>query len=119
MVEAADRIIAVSEGMREDICGFRVDPDRMRWSTRPSRRMPQPPARRALGRLDPRPYVLFVGRITEQKGLDLVEAAAALPPGAGGPRARPRHARDQARLRRTVEGRTNLGGSARCCPSTR
>ncbi|MGC5075849.1 glycogen synthase [Agrococcus sp. DT81.2] len=85
--EAADRVIAVSDGMRADILRSypALDPDRVvtiyngidldAWS-------PNPDADRAreLG-LDPdRPSVVFVGRITRQKGLPhLLRAASALP----------------------------------------
>jgi glycogen synthase len=85
-VEAADRVIAVSAKMRDDILAhFRVDPakvvvihngidpDRYRRTER----------RDALERLGVRdPYVLFVGRITDQKGIfHLLEAATKLPAG--------------------------------------
>ena len=85
-VEAADRVIAVSRRMREDILQhFRVDParvvvihngidpDRFRRTER----------RDALERHGVRPpYVLFVGRITDQKGIfDLLRAAPRLPAG--------------------------------------
>jgi glycogen synthase len=83
-VESADRVIAVSARMREDILShFRVDPrrvvvihngidpDRFRRTER----------RDALARRGVRPpYVLFVGRITDQKGIfHLLEAANKLP----------------------------------------
>jgi glycogen synthase len=85
-VETADRVIAVSRGMRDDIVQhFQVDParvvvihngidpDRFRRTDR----------RDALERLGVRPpYVLFVGRITDQKGIfHLLEAAPRLPAG--------------------------------------
>ena len=76
-IEAADAVIAVSDAMRADIVATYagVDPARVNvihngvdtdayWPN---------PARDALDRLgvgDGRPYVLFVGRITRQKGLD-------------------------------------------------
>ncbi|MET4100176.1 starch synthase [Agrococcus sp. UYP10] len=85
--EAADRVIAVSDGMRADILRSypALDPERVitiyngidleDWA-------PNPDADRAreLG-LDPaRPSVVFVGRITRQKGLPhLLRAASALP----------------------------------------
>ncbi|GEK81252.1 glycogen synthase [Agrococcus baldri] len=85
--EAADRVIAVSNGMRADILRSypALDPERVvtiyngidleAWS-------PNPDADRAreLG-LDPEhPSVVFVGRITRQKGLPhLLRAARALP----------------------------------------
>jgi starch synthase len=85
-VETADRVIAVSEQMRVDILGHfavdpkkvvvihnGIDPDRFRRTER----------RDALERHGVRPpYVLFVGRITDQKGIfHLLEAAPQLPAG--------------------------------------
>jgi glycogen synthase len=85
-VEAADRIIAVSEKMREDILAHftcdpprvvvihnGIDPDKFRHTD----------ARDHLDRLGVKsPYVLFVGRITDQKGIfHLLEAAKLLPAG--------------------------------------
>ena len=84
----ADRIIAVSNGMRADILRAypELDPDKVVtvyngidldvW-----RRNDDPEAARALG-IDPeRPAVVFVGRITRQKGLPyLLRAARQLPP---------------------------------------
>jgi glycogen synthase len=85
-VEAADRVIAVSRKMRDDILAHfdadpakvvvihnGIDPDRFRRTER----------RDALDRLGVRPpYVLFVGRITDQKGIfHLLEAAPLLPAG--------------------------------------
>lgn len=86
--EAADRVIAVSDGMRADILRSypSLDPEKVvtivngidleDWA-------PNPDADRAreLG-LDPdRPSVVFVGRITRQKGLPhLLRAARQLPP---------------------------------------
>jgi starch synthase len=86
--EAADAVIAVSAGMRADILRSYpdVDPERVRvvhngidpqrWS-----RVDDPDTARTLG-IDPdRPSVVFVGRITRQKGLPyLLRAAASLPP---------------------------------------
>ena len=84
-VESADRVIAVSEAMRADVLRHfsidsgrvvvvhnGIDPDVFARTER----------RGVLEGLGIRePYVLFVGRISEQKGLfDLVEAASALPP---------------------------------------
>jgi alpha-maltose-1-phosphate synthase len=85
-VEQADRIIAVSEQMRADVLAhFRVDPARVvvihngvdADTYYPSER------RDVLARHRiPSPYVLFVGRISEQKGIfQLLEAAASLPEG--------------------------------------
>ena len=85
-VEAAHRVIAVSEGMRDDIVRHfdvdpakvvvihnGIDPERFRRTDR----------RDALARRGVKePYVLFVGRITDQKGIfHLLEAAPALPAG--------------------------------------
>ncbi|WP_345480231.1 glycogen synthase [Amnibacterium soli] len=86
--EAADAVIAVSRGMGDDILRSypRVDPARLhvvyngidleQW--KPNH---DPDLVRSLG-VDPdRPTVIFVGRITRQKGLPyLLRAAAALPP---------------------------------------
>lgn len=115
VVESADRIIAVSGQMREDILRhFRVDsarvavihngvdPERYRRTAR----------RQALDRLGVRPpYVLFVGRITDQKGIfDLVEAAPALPAGVQVVlcASAPDTPEIEARLRRTVDGRPEI-----------
>src|SRR5581483_5398797 len=85
-VETADRVVAVSGRMREDILRHfavdparvvvihnGIDPDRFRRTER----------RDALARHGVRePYVLFVGRITDQKGIfDLLAAAPRLPAG--------------------------------------
>jgi glycogen synthase len=85
-VEAADRVIAVSAKMREDILEHfecdpervvvihnGIDPDKFRHTER----------REHLDRLGVKaPYVLFVGRITDQKGIfHLLEAAKRLPSG--------------------------------------
>ena len=86
--EAADAVIAVSAGMARDIlrCYPDIDPERVkvvhngidldRWQ-----RVEDPDVVRGLG-VDPdRPSVVFVGRITRQKGLPyLLEAAKRLPP---------------------------------------
>ncbi len=110
-VEAADRVIAVSEAMRADVLRHfsldaarvvvvhnGVDPEIYRRTRE----------RGALERLGIRePYVLFVGRVSEQKGLfDLVEAARALPAAATVVicAAAPDTPELQARLARAVEG---------------
>jgi starch synthase len=86
--ESADAVIAVSHGMRADILRSypTIDPakvrvvhngiDLERWH-----RVDEPDTVRALG-VDPdRPSVVFVGRITRQKGLPyLLAAARRLPP---------------------------------------
>ena len=85
-VEAAHRVIAVSHKMREDILAhFEADPARVvviHNGIDPDLFKPTE-ARDALARLGVRPpYVLFVGRITDQKGIfHLLEAARQLPPG--------------------------------------
>ncbi len=86
-VEAAAAVVAVSTAMRDDVlrCYPRLDPDRVHvvhngidtseWTP-----VHDPERVRALG-VDPeRPSVVFVGRITRQKGLPhLLRAAADLP----------------------------------------
>ena len=85
-VEAAHRVIAVSHKMREDILAhFRADPARVvviHNGIDPDQ-FRRTEARDHLDRLGVRsPYVLFVGRITDQKGIfDLLEAAPRLPAG--------------------------------------
>jgi alpha-maltose-1-phosphate synthase len=87
-LEMADAVIAVSDEMRRDILRhFRIAPERVHVipngvdtdTYRPV------PGRERLARfpLDPtRPYVLFVGRISRQKGiLHLIHASPALDPG--------------------------------------
>jgi starch synthase len=82
-MEAADAVIAVSQGMRQDVlsCYPDVNPDRVHvihngidpevYQPRPS---PETLAR--LG-IDPsRPFAFFAGRMTRQKGLHLLLAAA-------------------------------------------
>ena len=86
--EAAAAVIAVSGGMREDVLGCYpgLDPDRVHVIYNgvdadvyaPT----SDPATLIARGIDPdRPYVIFVGRITRQKGvIHLVNAARALPP---------------------------------------
>ncbi|MEU8892789.1 glycogen synthase [Streptomyces sp. NPDC048442] len=89
-VEAADAVIAVSRGMRTDIldCYPTLDPAKVRVVHNGiDTTLYQPTeATDVLERigLDPeRPYVLFVGRITRQKGVPhLLRAARALDPAA-------------------------------------
>ncbi|WP_326613641.1 glycogen synthase [Streptomyces scopuliridis] len=89
-VEGADAVIAVSRGMRDDIlaCYPSLDPDRVRVVHNGiDTRLYRPDRGTAvLDRIgiDPdRPFVLFVGRITRQKGVPhLLRAARALDPGA-------------------------------------
>ena len=85
--QQADRVIAVSHGMRADILRVYPDLDPERVTTIHNgidlgawHRVGDPDRARELG-LDPdRPAVIFVGRITRQKGLPyLLRAAAQLP----------------------------------------
>src|SRR5690242_4452050 len=86
--ESAAAVVAVSHGMRADVLRSYpdVDPDRVHVihngiDTSAWARRDDPDAVRALG-VDPdAPSVVFVGRITRQKGLPyFLRAAAALPP---------------------------------------
>ncbi|MGF3055170.1 glycogen synthase [Microbacterium sp. YY-01] len=86
--EHADAVIAVSNGMRRDIerCYPDIDRDKIHVihngiDTKKWRPVDNPDFLRSLG-IDPdRPAVVFVGRITRQKGLPyLLRAAALLPP---------------------------------------
>ncbi|MGE5598180.1 MAG: glycogen synthase [Bacteroidota bacterium] len=83
---AADLVIAVSAGMREDVIRtYPVPPERVRVvhnGIDPGRFKPDP-GRDALARRGVRePYALFVGRVSRQKGLDvLLDAAPHLPEG--------------------------------------
>lgn len=82
-LEGADAVIAVSEGMKADVlaCYPGVDPQRVHVihnGIDAEEYRPQP-SRTILERygIDPdRPYALFVGRITRQKGVHLFLAAA-------------------------------------------
>ncbi len=87
-VEGAAAVIGVSQAMRTDVLRSYpgVDPDRVHVvhngiDTDEWRPVHDPDRVRALG-VDPdRPSVVFVGRVTRQKGLPhLLRAAAALPP---------------------------------------
>lgn len=80
-VEAADRVIAVSEGSRREILEcYRVDPERVRVihngiDTQVFRKVDPSETLRKYGIPADRPYLLFVGRIVAQKGvLHLVRA---------------------------------------------
>ena len=128
--EAADAVIAVSAAMRDDILRSypAIDTDRVHvvhngidtddWSP-----VPNPDRVRELG-VDPdRPSVIFVGRITRQKGLPLfLRAAAQLPPGgaARAVRRSPRHRGDHGRgaagwSTASPPSATAWCGSRRCC----
>jgi glycogen synthase len=86
-IEAADAVIAVSQEMREDVLRlFEVSPEKVvvignGVDTDEYRRTASQAALARYG-IDPaRPYVLFVGRISRQKGiLHLVRAIPDLPP---------------------------------------
>jgi starch synthase len=86
--EGADAVIAVSEGMRQDVLRSypSIDPDKVKVvhngiDTQLWQRNRDPETVRRHG-VDPdKPAVIFVGRITRQKGLPyLLRAAAQLPP---------------------------------------
>lgn len=83
-VEQAERVIAVSAGMREDVLAhFSVDAERVRviHNGVDATAFRRTDRREALAHHGVRPpYVLFVGRISEQKGIfHLLEAATRLP----------------------------------------
>lgn len=114
-VETADRVIAVSRGMRDDILRhFRVDPDRVVviHNGIDPERFRRTGARDALERHGVRPpYVLFVGRITDQKGIfHLLDAAPRLPPGVQVVlcASAPDTPEIEERLRRAVPGHPNV-----------
>lgn len=88
---AADAVIAVSRGMRDDVLDAypELDPARVHVvgngvDAQAYRPVHDPDVVRSLG-VDPdRPYALFVGRITRQKGvMHLLRAAEQLPADAG------------------------------------
>jgi starch synthase len=88
---AADAVVAVSAGMRDDVLTVypELDPARVHVvhngvDAGAYRPVEAPEVVRGLG-IDPdRPYALFVGRITRQKGVPhLLAAAEQLPPDAG------------------------------------
>jgi glycogen synthase len=89
-IESADAVVAVSQGTREDVLRlFHVDPARVHVihnGIDPDfyHRVAETDALARLG-IDPTiPYVLFVGRITRQKGIvHLVRAIHHLDPGIG------------------------------------
>jgi starch synthase len=114
-VESAHRVIAVSHKMREDILAHfnadpsrvvvihnGIDPDLFKHTDR----------REALDRLGVRePYVLFVGRITDQKGIfHLLEAVPQLPAGVQVVlcASAPDTPEIEERLRRAVAGQPNV-----------
>jgi starch synthase len=90
-LEAADAVVAVSAGMRDDVlaCFPAVDPAKVRVIHNGIDAAEYAPGGdvevlHKLG-VDPsRPYVMFVGRVTRQKGIGhLLDAAAAIDPAAG------------------------------------
>lgn len=88
---AADAVVAVSSGMREDVLAVypELDPARVHVvrngvDAQAYRPVHAPDVVRGLGVEPDRPYALFVGRITRQKGLaHLLAAADQLPADAG------------------------------------
>ena len=115
VVEAADRVIAVSGRMREDILAhFQVDPARVvviHNGIDPAQ-FRRTEARDVLACRGVRePYVLFVGRITDQKGIfHLLEAAPKLPPGVQVVlcASAPDTPEIEARLKRALPGHPNI-----------
>ncbi len=89
-VEAADAVVAVSDGMRADVLEVypAVPPERVRVIRNgiDTQEYTPDPGTDVLAKygVDPgRPYVLFVGRVTRQKGVPvLLRAAASLDPAA-------------------------------------
>jgi len=82
-IEAADAVIAVSQGMRQDVltCYPKVNPDRVNVihngvDPEVFRPLRSEATLAKLGIEANRPYALFNGRITRQKGLHLLLAAA-------------------------------------------
>jgi starch synthase len=87
-LEMADAIIAVSEGTRNDVLKyFNIHPEKIRIiynGIDPSEyfKVDAGPALKRFGISGERPYVLFVGRITRQKGIIyLVDAVRHMEPG--------------------------------------
>jgi len=82
-IESADAVIAVSQGMREDVltCYPKVSRDRVHVihngiDAEVYKPTPSDPGLKKLG-VDPEvPFALFAGRVTRQKGLHLLLAAA-------------------------------------------
>jgi starch synthase len=82
-IESADAVIAVSRGVRDDVmnCYPAVDPDRIHVihngiDPEIYRPQPSPETLNRFGINPSRPFALFNGRITRQKGLTLLLAAA-------------------------------------------
>ena len=115
VVEAADRVIAVSGRMRDDILAhFGADPARVVviHNGIDPERFRRTEQRDALDRLGVRPpYVLFVGRITDQKGIfHLLDAVPRLPAGVQVVlcASAPDTPEIEERLRRAVPGHPNV-----------
>jgi len=114
-VESAHRVIAVSHKMREDILAhFDADPSRVvviHNGIDPDQ-FKRTEARDALDRLGVKPpFVLFVGRITDQKGIfHLLDAVPRLPAGVQVVlcASAPDTPEIEERLRRAVQGRPNI-----------
>lgn len=121
-LEGADAVIAVSEGMRRDVlaCYPAIDPRRVSVihnGIDPQEYRPDAATDVVVGRgIDPkRPYVLFVGRITRQKGIvHLLDASPMIDPSAqlvfcAGSADTPQLAEDvQRRVRRLEETRGRI-----------
>ena len=132
--EGADAVIAVSAGMREDVLRAypSIDPERVHVvhngiDSQLWQRDPDADIVRRHG-VDPdRPSVIFVGRITRQKGLPYLLRAAALAAAGGAGRAvrrRAGHPGDPGRGRgadgrRCARSATGSCGSPRCCRAAR
>jgi glycogen synthase len=114
-VARADRVVAVSEGMKRDILEHYdvdpervavihngIDPDQYSWTA----------DREVLERYGVKPpYVLFVGRIADQKGIfDLIEASRSFPEGVQLVlcAASPDTPELEDRMKRAVEGREDV-----------
>ncbi len=87
-IEMADAVVAVSEGTRDDVLRlFDVDPARVHViyngiDSEEYQPVERPEVLRRLGVREDRPFVLFVGRITRQKGIiHLVNAIRHMDPG--------------------------------------
>ena len=125
-LEGADAVIAVPGAMREDVLAAypaleaaRVHVIGNGIDTEEYHRVD---SRAALERYGVRePYVLFVGRITKQKGLSTLLAAAPASSkvrNSCSPPARPTRTSSRARRRRRSHASTTSSGSRRCCRST-
>ena len=129
---AADAVIAVSHGMRADVLDAYPDLDPARVhvvgngvDAEAYRPIDAPDVVRGLG-VDPdRPFALFVGRITRQKGvMHLLAAAEQVPPEvglvlcAGAPDTPVSGSRWPTRSPSCRPGAAGWSGSRRCCPAS-